>query len=166
MTMANWMDGQNIAIADLMRMLPHRHPFLLIDRVVACEPGKSIRGYKNVTRVDCADDPRAIAEARAGMPVLLVLEALAQLSVVLARKTLGQTNGDEAMFFFAGIDDARFGEAAQPGECLELESSVVRIMLTRGVGKFATRATVGRRLVAEATMIAMPARGVAPGALA
>lgn len=97
--MASWMDGQHIPIADLMRMLPHQHPFLLIERVLACEPGKSIRDYKNVTCVDCADDPHAIAEARTGMPVLLVLEALAQLSVVLVRKTLGQVDGHEAMFF-------------------------------------------------------------------
>lgn len=163
--MTNRVKVQGIVIADLMRLLPHRHPFLLIDRVVACEPGKSIRGYKNVTRSDTADDRGPITKGRARMPLLLVLEALAQLSVVLARKTLGQTADEEAMFFFAGIDDARFGEAAMPGERLELESSVMRIMPSRGVGKFATRATVGGRMVAEATMMAaMPTRRAGPGA--
>ena len=149
-----------------MQLLPHRYPFLLIDGVVACEPGKSIRGFKNVTRVDCADVPRTIVQIPGGMSALLVLEALAQLSVVLARKTLGHASSGEVIFFFAGIDDARFGEAAQPGDRLELESSVVRILPTRGVGKFATRATVGGRLVAKATMMAMPARGFTPVPLA
>src|SRR5512139_3730125 len=151
------MDDQNIPSSDLMQMLLHQYPFLLIDGVVACEPGKSIGGFKNVTRVECTNAPPTIVQIRGVMPVLVVLEALAQLSFVLARKVLGRASSGKVNFFVAGIDDARFGEAAQPGDRLEVETSAVRILPTRGVGKFATRATVGGRLVAEATMIAMPA---------
>jgi 3-hydroxyacyl-[acyl-carrier-protein] dehydratase len=148
-----------IASAEIMQMLSHRYPFLLIDRVAGCVPGRSIAGYKNITRGDCGARA-ATAPGCAGMPVLLVLEALAQLSVVLVLKTLGWTPAEEApMFFFAGIDDARFGVGVQPGDRLELESTIVRLMPARGVGKFSVRATVGGQCVAEATlMAAMPSR--------
>lgn len=148
-----------IAIAEIMQMLSHRYPFLLIDRITVCVPGQSIAGYKNITRGDCGARVTAVPGC-AGMPVLLVLEALAQLSVVLVLKTLAWTPAQEPpMFFFAGIDDARFGVGVQPGDRLELASTIVRLMPARGVGKFAVRATVGGQRVAEATlMAAMPSR--------
>lgn len=139
-------------IQEIMQLLPHRYPFLLVDRVLECVPGRSISGYKNITRNEpffpqpCRQD--------ATMPDMLVVEAMAQIAVILTYKTLKLTPESEALFFFAGIDDSRFLGDVRPGDRLELGSSVVRIMAARGIGKFATWASVDGKRVAEATMIA------------
>jgi 3-hydroxyacyl-[acyl-carrier-protein] dehydratase len=125
----------------LMRILPHRYPFLLVDRVTACEPGQYIVGLKNVTSSEFS-----------GMPRLLVVEALAQLSVVLAYKTLGITPDGTELMFFAGIDDARFGATAYPGDRLDLRCSVSRIK--RQVGRFMGEAWVEDRQVVAVSMLA------------
>ena len=105
-----------IEINAIMQILPHRYPLLLVDRVLDCVPGKHITGLKNITRCEpflanAAHDQRAMSH-------LLVIEALAQLSVILAFRTLGlQPNGNELMFF-AGIDNAKFHDTARPGDQL------------------------------------------------
>ncbi len=139
-------------IQDIMGVLPHRPPFLLVDRVTRCEPGKSISGYKNVTK--CEPFFLQPCSAGATMPDTLVIESMAQIAVILTYKTLGLGPDRETLFFFAGIDMARFFIEVRAGDRLELGSSVIRIMASRGIGKFATWASVNGNRVAEATMIA------------
>ncbi len=140
-------------IQAVMQMLPHRHPFLLVDRVVSCTPGKEIQGYKNVTR-DESFLGLAPTSSQCGMPHMLILEAMAQIAVILSYKTLALGEGANPLFFFAGIDNARFSGEVRAGDQLQLGSSVVRIMVSRGIGKFATWAAVDGKRIAEATMIA------------
>ena len=128
------------------QILPHRYPFLLVDRIVTCKPGEYVLGVKNVS---CSEAGRA---GDGGLPHLLVIEALAQLSVVLAYKTLHiAPNGTELMFF-AGIDDARFGAVAYPGDRITLRCSVGRIK--RLVGRFIGDAWVGNQQVVSVSMLA------------
>jgi 3-hydroxyacyl-[acyl-carrier-protein] dehydratase len=143
-------DDGSMDIEDIMRYLPHRYPFLLVDRVVALEPGKSIRGIKNVTM----NEPYFVGHfpGYPVMPAVLVIEALAQIASILAWKIAGRTPGDGSLIFFAGIDNARFRRPVRPGDQLHLESEVQR--LVRGIGKFAVRARVDGEIVAEADLLA------------
>jgi len=137
-------------IDEIMRYLPHRYPFLLVDRVTSIEGNKSIRGIKNVTM----NEPYFGGHFPefAVMPAVLVIEALAQLASILAWKISGRDPGDGTLIFFAGIDDARFRRQVRPGDQLVLESEVQR--LVRGIGKFAVRAKVDGEIVAEANLLA------------
>jgi 3-hydroxyacyl-[acyl-carrier-protein] dehydratase len=137
-------------IDEIMRYLPHRYPFLLVDRVVALDEGKSIRGIKNVTM----NEPFFAGHfpGYPVMPAVLVIEALAQIASILAWKIAGRTPGDGSLIFFAGIDNARFRRQVRPGDQLVLESEVQR--LVRGIGKFAVRAKVDGEIVAEADLMA------------
>lgn len=137
-------------IHEIMRMIKHRYPFLLVDRVTDCIPGDHIAGYKNTTRAEPLFASRAPGPV--AMPQLLIVEALAQISVILTYKTLRIEPTGKELMFFAGIDDARFGIAVQPGDRLDLRSEVVRIR--KSLGWFRGRAEVGGRLVAEMSMLA------------
>jgi len=100
-------------VHELMRLLPHRYPLLLVDRVTQCLPGKHIFGYKNVTRETCLGKT---CLDNVEMPHLLIVEALAQISVVLALKSLKlNPTGRELMFFGGGIKNARFDGSVRPG---------------------------------------------------
>ena len=114
------------------------------------EPGKSIRGIKNVT----INEPYFTGHFPnyPVMPAVLVVEALAQIASILAWKIAGRTPGDGSLIFFAGIDNARFRRPVRPGDQLHLESEVQR--LVRGIGKFAVRAKVDGEIVAEANLLA------------
>ena len=137
-------------INTIMEYLPHRYPFLLLDRVVALEDGKSIRGIKNVTM----NEPffQGHFPGYPVMPAVLVIEALAQLASILAWKISGRDPGDGTIIFFATIDNARFRRQVRPGDQLVLEADVQRMV--RGVGKFAVRAKVDDEVVAEANLMA------------
>ena len=145
-------------ILEIMRYLPHRYPFLLVDRIVELVENKSIRGIKNVTM----NEPffEGHFPGYPVMPAVLVIEALAQIASILAWKMSGRDPGDGALIFFAGIDDARFRRQVRPGDQLILEAEVQR--LVRGIGKFAVRAKVDGEIVAEADLMAamrMPDKG-------
>ena len=137
-------------IETIMKYLPHRYPFLLLDRVVALQDNKSIRGIKNVTM----NEPffQGHFPGYPVMPGVLVIEALAQLASILAWKISGRSPGDGTIIFFAAIDNARFRRQVRPGDQLVLESEVERMV--RGVGKFAVRAKIDGEIVAEANLMA------------
>ncbi len=143
-------DNGAMDIDEIMRYLPHRYPFILVDRITALEDGKSIRGIKNVTM----NEPffQGHFPGYPVMPAVLVIEALAQLASILAWKIAGRSPADGSLIFFAGIDNARFRRQVRPGDQLVLESEVQR--LVRGIGKFAVRAKVDGEIVAEADLMA------------
>jgi 3-hydroxyacyl-[acyl-carrier-protein] dehydratase len=135
----------------IMRYLPHRYPFLLLDRVLMCEPGKRLRAQKNVT----INEPFFPGHFP-GFPVMpgvLVIEALAQAAAILTYRTTGTPPDGDSLFFFAGIDNARFRRQVIPGDTLILEINLVRIV--RGVGKFNSRAMVDDDMAAEADLMAV-----------
>jgi 3-hydroxyacyl-[acyl-carrier-protein] dehydratase len=137
-------------IHDVMRNLPHRYPFLLVDRVLECEPGKSIVALKNVTM----NEPHFPGHFphHPVMPGVLILEALAQAAAVLSYVTENKVPDDSSVVYFAGIDGARFKKPVMPGDQLILKVELLRNM--RGIWKYATRAEVDGELVAEAEMMA------------
>ncbi|MCL4761744.1 MAG: 3-hydroxyacyl-[acyl-carrier-protein] dehydratase FabZ [Burkholderiales bacterium] len=134
----------------VLEMMPHRYPFLLVDRVHSCSPGAEINGYKNITRQDCV----AIDGSTATFPDLLVLESLAQLALILTFRSLGVHPTGKERMFFAGIDKATFARRPVAGERLNLSAHVVRMMPSKGIGKFRTCARVDSELAAEAIMLA------------
>lgn len=133
----------------IMQYLPHRYPFLLVDRVLECEPGRFIRALKNVT----FNEPFFPGHFPSFpvMPGVMIIEALAQTAAILSEITTSR-EPDGSLIFFAGIDKARFRRQVRPGDQLILEAEVVRIV--RGVGKFTTRALVDGDIAAEGELMA------------
>ncbi len=139
-------------ILAVMRQLPHRYPFLLVDRVIACVPGESIEAIKNVT----VNEPFFTGHFphRPLMPGVMILEALAQAAGILAFKTAGVVPDDDTRFYFVGIDGARFRRPVEPGDQLVLKARLERAL--RGIWKFSTVAEVDGKEVASATMMVAP----------
>ena len=138
-----------IGIDEIMRALPHRYPFALLDRVTACIPGERASGLKNVT----INEPffQGHFPDAPIMPGVLILEALAQLSGILAIRTeVGRTREPNQKLYFAGIDDARFKRPVVPGDQLWLDSVLLRHR--RDIWRFEVRASVEDKLAAEATL--------------
>ncbi len=143
-------DTGSMDIEEIMRYLPHRYPFLLVDRIVDLVEKKSIRGIKNVTM----NEPffQGHFPGYAVMPGVLVIEALAQIASILAWKIAGRLPGDGTFIFFAAIDNARFRRMVRPGDQLVLEAVLQRQV--RGIGKYGVRATVSGEVAAEADLMA------------
>lgn len=137
-------------IQEVMRHLPHRYPFLLVDRVLECEPGKNIVALKNVTM----NEPHFPGHFphHPVMPGVLILEALAQAAAILSYVTENKVPDENSVVYFAGIDGARFKKPVQPGDQLILRVELLRSM--RGIWKYATRAEVEGEVAAEAEMMA------------
>jgi 3-hydroxyacyl-[acyl-carrier-protein] dehydratase len=135
-------------IHQILKQLPHRYPFLLVDRVLSIEKGKSIKALKNVT----INEPffQGHFPHRPVMPGVLMLEALAQAAALLAFDTLGSSPSDEMVYYFAGIDGARFKRPVEPGDQLTLEVELLR--MKAGIFKFKARALVGEQLTVEAEL--------------
>lgn len=136
----------------VLKQLPHRYPFLLVDRVTACVPGESIEAIKNVT----VNEPFFPGHFpyRPVMPGVMILEALAQAAGILAFKTAGVVPDQETRFYFVGIDAARFRKPVEPGDRLVLKAKLERAI--RGIWKFSTVAEVDGKEVASATMMVAP----------
>ena len=136
-------------IHEILEYLPHRYPFLLIDRVVEVIPGKSIHAYKNVT----INEPFFVGHFphHPVMPGVLIMEALAQAAGILSFKTEDKKPTQSDVFYFAGIDEARFKRPIMPGDQLHLHVEIERQM--RGVWKFKGEARVDGQLAAEARLM-------------
>ncbi|CAG0907950.1 unnamed protein product, partial [Darwinula stevensoni] len=132
-------------IHQVLKQLPHRYPFVMVDRVLEIEPGKSIKALKNVT----INEPYFVGHFphRPVMPGVMIVEALAQTAALLGFDTLGVTPDSKTMFYFAGIDGARFKRPVEPGDQLILYMEVERVRA--GIWKFKGHATVGEDLVTE-----------------
>ena len=137
-------------INQVLKYLPQRYPVLMIDRVKEIEPGKRIVALKNVS----ANEPHFQGHfpGRPIMPGVLILEAMAQAAGVLVFSAEGATQqSDRMVYYYVGIDNARFKKPVVPGDQLELEVIFERAL--RGIGKFACVARVGGAVVAEATIL-------------
>lgn len=136
-------------IHEILEHLPHRYPFLLVDRVLAVEPGKSIHAIKNVS----INEPFFVGHFphHPVMPGVLIMEALAQAAGILSFKTMGTKADPNSVFYFVGIDECRFKKPVMPGDQLHLHVDIVRHM--RGIWKYQAVARVDGEVVAEAKLM-------------
>ena len=142
----------SLDINAVMRLLPHRYPFLMVDRVIECRKGESIRAIKNVT----ANEPFFPGHFphRPVMPGVMIIEALAQAAGILAFVTADVVPDDSTRFYFVGIDKARFRKPVEPGDQVVLTARLERTM--RGIWKFSAVAYVGDAEVASAELMVAP----------
>lgn len=136
-------------IKAILDCLPHRYPMLLIDRVLDVKPGESIVALKNVS-INEPYFPGHFPHYPV-MPGVLILEALAQAAAIMSFMGVGAKPEDNSVYYFAGIDGARFRRPVMPGDQLRLEVDLVRA--SRGIGKYRGKAYVGDNLVAEADLM-------------
>ncbi|HLU61303.1 MAG TPA: 3-hydroxyacyl-ACP dehydratase FabZ [Gammaproteobacteria bacterium] len=141
--------GFTMDIHAVMKQLPHRYPFLLIDRVIECVPGERLTAIKNVT-INEPFFPGHFPH-RPVMPGVLMLEALAQATGLLAFATLGAAPDDNTLYYFVGIDNARFKKPVEPGDQLVLKVELVRTV--KGVWKFKGVAEVDGKPVTVAELM-------------
>ena len=136
-------------IHQILKQLPHRYPFLLVDRVVSIEKGKSIRALKNVT----INEPFFVGHFphRPVMPGVLILEAMAQAAALLSFDAQGVTPDDKTVYYFAGIDGARFKRPVEPGDQLVMDVTLERARA--GVFKFKGITRVGEDVACEAELM-------------
>lgn len=136
-------------IAKILGLLPHRYPFLLVDRVLELEAGKHIVALKNVT----INEPFFPGHfpTHPVMPGVLVIEAMAQAAALLAFDTAQARLAEREIIYFAGIDEARFKRPVVPGDQLVMRAELERQL--RGVWKFSAVAHVGEQLAAEAKLM-------------
>ena len=136
-------------IQEILAHLPHRYPMLLVDRLLECEPGKRILAIKNVT----INEPFFSGHFphHPVMPGVLIVEAMAQAAAILSFRTLGTRPDEKSVYYFVGIDEARFKRPVSPGDQLVLEVALERNV--RGIWKFDAKARVGDALAAEAKIM-------------
>jgi len=139
-------------IQAILERLPHRYPFLLVDRVLECRPGESIRALKNVTY----NEPYFPGHfpGRPVMPGVIIIEAMAQAAGILCFITANVIPDAKTRFFFVGIDKARFRRPVVPGDQLILTAQLQRTL--KGIWRYATEARVGEHEVAHAEMMVAP----------
>jgi 3-hydroxyacyl-[acyl-carrier-protein] dehydratase len=147
----------SLDIRGILEYLPHRYPFLLVDRVESIEPGKRIVALKNVT----INEPYFVGHFPhvPVMPGVLMIEALAQAAGILSFETMGRRSDAGSVYYFVGIDNARFKRPVGPGDQLRLEVEIVRI--ARSIWKYSGRATVDGAVAAEADLMCT-LRDIAP----
>ncbi len=136
-------------IYEVMKHLPHRYPFLLIDRVLDYTPGEKLTAIKNVT-VNEPFFPGHFPH-RPVFPGVLMLEALAQATGILAFKTTEDLPSDDSLYYFVGIDSARFKKPVEPGDQLLMEVEVIK--RKRDMWKFSAKASVDGKVVCSAELM-------------
>lgn len=141
--------SSSMDIHEILNYLPHRYPFLLVDKVISLEEGKEITAIKNVT-INEPFFPGHFTYFPV-MPGVLVVEAMAQAAAILSFKTMGSKPSDDSVYYFAGIDKARFKKPVSPGDQLVLKVKIDRIM--RGIWKYSGQALVDDAVVAEAELL-------------
>jgi 3-hydroxyacyl-[acyl-carrier-protein] dehydratase len=136
-------------IHQILKQLPHRYPILLVDRVIELEKGKRIRAIKNVTM----NEPHFTGHFphRPVMPGVLMLEALAQTAALLSFDTEGVTPDEKTVYYFAGIDGARFKRPVEPGDQLVMDVTLERAKA--GIYKFKAQARVDGEIAVEAELM-------------
>lgn len=136
-------------VNEIREYLPHRYPFLLVDRVVELVPGQSIVAYKNVS----VNEPFFMGHFPdvPVMPGVLIVEAMAQAAGILGFRTMDKKPADGSIYYFVGADNLRFKRPVVPGDRLQLEAAVVSEK--RGIWKFDCRATVDGQLASEASIL-------------
>lgn len=136
-------------IVEIMKYLPHRYPFLLVDRVLECTPGESVVAIKNVT----INEPFFIGHFphHPVMPGVLIIEAMAQAAGILAFRTLDRPPGDDMVIYFVGMEGVRFKRPVVPGDTLTFKVQLLKSK--RSISVFAAQAYVGEQLAAEAELM-------------
>lgn len=136
-------------IRQILECLPHRYPLLLVDRVLSCDPGKRIVAIKNVT----INEPFFTGHFphHPVMPGVMIIEALAQTAAILTFRTHDRKADDNSIYYFVGIDNARFKKPVMPGDTLELNAEIKRF--ARGIWWFSTHACVAGQVVCEAELM-------------
>jgi len=136
-------------IQQILQHLPHRYPFLMIDRVTEFKAGESLVGYKNVTY----NEPFFVGhfQERPVMPGVLILEAMAQATGLLAFRTVERGAKRDSLYFLVGIDKARFKRPVEPGDQLILKANLLRAR--RGIWVFACESSVDGKVVATAEIM-------------
>ena len=136
-------------IEEIRRFLPHRFPFLLIDRVIACVPGETLTAIKNVS----VNEPHFTGHfpQQALMPGALIIEALAQATGLLGFRTMSEEPSDDVLYMLVGVDNVRFKRQVVPGDQLQLDVKVER--RSRVVWKFSCKATVDGELCTTADLL-------------
>ncbi|TAJ93751.1 MAG: 3-hydroxyacyl-ACP dehydratase FabZ [Gammaproteobacteria bacterium] len=142
-------------VGQIANLLPHRYPFLLLDRIQSCEPFKKIVALKNIT----VNEPHFQGHFpdRPIMPGVLIIEAMAQAAAILGERSLKGKPAEEALYYLVGIDKARFRQIVEPGDQLRIE--VEYLSVKRNIWKFSAVASVEGREVASAellTTVAIP----------
>jgi|TARA_B110000240_G_C13195709_1_gene323986 3-hydroxyacyl-[acyl-carrier-protein] dehydratase len=136
-------------IHEILDHLPHRYPFILVDRVISMDLGKEITAIKNVT----INEPYFPGHFsyHPVMPGVLIVEALAQAAALLSFKTMDTKPTEDSVYYFAGIDNARFKKPVNPGDQIVLHVKIDRVL--KGIWKYSGTATVDNDIVAEANMM-------------
>ncbi len=136
-------------INKILEHLPHRYPFLLVDRVLDIVPGEKIQALKNVT----INEPFFPGHYphHPVMPGVLIIEAMAQAAALLSFKSMGTGTDDNSVYYFVGIDGARFKRPVVPGDQLILDVSI--LFNKRGIWKYAAKASVDGQTAAEAEIM-------------
>lgn len=147
--MTNKTDSTSMNIHEILEHLPHRYPFVLVDRVVSMELGKEITAIKNVS----VNEPYFPGHFpyHPVMPGVLIIEAMAQAAAILSFKTMDTKPSDDSVYYFAGIDSARFKKPVSPGDQIVLNVKIDRIL--KGIWKYSGVASVDGTVVAEAQMM-------------
>lgn len=147
--MTNTTTSTNMDIHEILEHLPHRYPFVLVDRVVSLELGKEITAIKNVS----VNEPYFPGHFpyHPVMPGVLIIEAMAQAAAILSFKTMNAKPNDDSVYYFAGIDSARFKKPVSPGDQIVLNVKIDRIL--KGIWKYSGVARVDGVIVAEAQMM-------------
>jgi 3-hydroxyacyl-[acyl-carrier-protein] dehydratase len=145
------MAGKDLSmdIHEILEHLPHRYPFILVDRVISINLGKEITAIKNVT----VNEPYFPGHFsyHPVMPGVLIVEALAQAAALLSFKTMDAKPTEDSVYYFAGIDNVRFKKPVYPGDQIILNVKIERIL--KGIWKYIGTASVDNEVVAEANMM-------------